>query len=84
MEFARALTLDPSCWGQRFTLHSPAAQCGIYHLHNDICRFFDSRNRSIFYGYDMGLLEDDGFHRVFGHFACLVLIYLPFLVSRVF
>ena len=48
--------------------YSPAAQCSIYHLHNDVCRFFDLGKRSIFYGYDMGLLEDDGFHRgVFGH-----------------
>ena len=71
--------LDPPCLGQTDCRHSPAAQSGIYHFHNDICRFFDLRDRSIFYGYDVGPLEDDGFHRVFGH--CFSGLYLPFSFS---
>ena len=59
---------DPPCLGPETNrLYSPATQSGIYHFHNDICRFFDLRDRAIFYGYDVGPLEDDGFHRVFGH-----------------
>lgn len=54
----------------RSLLYSPAAQSSIYHFHNNVCRFFDLRNRSIFYRYEVGPLEDDGFHGVFGHCGC--------------
>ena len=69
MEFAGAFQASdpPHLCQTKMPLYSPAAQSGIDDFDNDICRFFDLGDRSIFYGYDVGLLEDDGFHGVLGH-----------------